>query len=250
MLRERYMNPMTSFGFSRLFCTESNQDLLIDFLNTILPFEHRVRRLTYRTREVDGTVIIDCQPVLHVDCETDRGEKIVVEMQRAKHNFFGTRRAYYDSFPLHQPTIEHGSRNQLSAMYTLGVLGFVFCEHKDDPAIMHVVNLEAPLGQGLQGKVQSIYLQLPKFTKTIAQIDQPFEQWLFLLNHLYDFDEPPAALQTGIFRRVFEVADIQQFSPSERQSYADSVKHYRDLQNVIDTARAEGYKSAFHAGPK
>ena len=33
---ERYINPITDFGFKRLFGTESNKDLLIDFLNAII----------------------------------------------------------------------------------------------------------------------------------------------------------------------------------------------------------------------
>ncbi|MEA5488254.1 PD-(D/E)XK nuclease family transposase [Pseudanabaena sp. CCNP1317] len=30
---DRYINPLTDFGFKRLFGTEPNKNLLIDFLN-------------------------------------------------------------------------------------------------------------------------------------------------------------------------------------------------------------------------
>jgi hypothetical protein len=33
---DRYINPLTDFGFKRLFGTEPNKNLLIDFLNVIL----------------------------------------------------------------------------------------------------------------------------------------------------------------------------------------------------------------------
>lgn len=33
----KYLNPYTDFGFKKLFGEEGNKDLLIDFLNQILP---------------------------------------------------------------------------------------------------------------------------------------------------------------------------------------------------------------------
>jgi hypothetical protein len=46
--KERYINPLTDFGFKRLFGSEPNKDLLIDFLNVLLPLHHRVKDLDYR----------------------------------------------------------------------------------------------------------------------------------------------------------------------------------------------------------
>jgi predicted transposase/invertase (TIGR01784 family) len=34
----KYINPYTDFGFKRLFGTEGNKDLLVDFLNCLMPF--------------------------------------------------------------------------------------------------------------------------------------------------------------------------------------------------------------------
>ena len=42
MLRDRYINPLTDFGFKRLFGSEPNKVLLIDFLNVLLPVKHRI----------------------------------------------------------------------------------------------------------------------------------------------------------------------------------------------------------------
>jgi hypothetical protein len=35
-----FINPFTDYGFKRLFGTEANKDLLIDFLNQFLPSQH------------------------------------------------------------------------------------------------------------------------------------------------------------------------------------------------------------------
>lgn len=46
------------------------------------------------------------------------------------------------------------------------------------------------------------------------------------------FDEEASSL--------FERASIARFQPEERQAYESNLKYYRDLKNVIDTARDEG----------
>lgn len=42
------------------------------------------------------------------------------------------------------------------------------------------------------------------------------------------------------FKKLFEAAEIANFSLEERQAYEDSLKYYRDLKNVVDTSREEG----------
>ena len=50
----------------------------------------------------------------------------------------------------------------------------------------------------------------------------------------------PAALQERIFTRLFEQAEIARYTPEERQDYEDSLKVYRDMKNVLDTAELKG----------
>lgn len=42
-LRDKYINSFTDYGFKKLFSTELNKDLLIDFLNQVLPERHHVQ---------------------------------------------------------------------------------------------------------------------------------------------------------------------------------------------------------------
>ncbi|MGL4942634.1 MAG: PD-(D/E)XK nuclease family transposase [Thermoguttaceae bacterium] len=50
----KYINPYTDFGFNKLFGEEANKDLLIDFLNTLLPEKHQVKTLSFRNPEFLG----------------------------------------------------------------------------------------------------------------------------------------------------------------------------------------------------
>ena len=58
-LKDRYVNPLTDFGFKKLFGSEPNKILLIDFLNQILPAKHQIKDLTYSNNEKLGTSDLD-----------------------------------------------------------------------------------------------------------------------------------------------------------------------------------------------
>jgi hypothetical protein len=45
-MKALYINPFTDFGFKKLFGEEVNKDLLIDFLNGLLPGHHRIKDLS------------------------------------------------------------------------------------------------------------------------------------------------------------------------------------------------------------
>ena len=60
----------------------------------------------------------------------------------------------------------------------------------------------------------------------------------------------PKKLQERVFEKIFEIAEIEQFTREEREAYEDSLKHYRDLKNSMDTAKAEGEKIGIEKGKK
>ena len=240
MLRDRHINPLTDFGFKRLLGSEPNKVLLIDFLNVVLPVKHRIKDLTYRNNENVGNTMIDRKAIFDIYCESETGEKFIVEIQKAKQNYFKDRSIYCATFPIQEQATKGDWDYKLSAVYTVGVLDFVFDDHKDDPTIMHVVELKNQHCEVFYDKLKFIYLELPKFVKTIDQLETHFDKWLFLLKHLYELNDRPAALQERVFNRLFEVAEIAQFSRAEQEGYENSLKYYRDMKNVVDTSREEG----------
>ena len=245
---DRYINPLTDFGFKRLFGTEPNKNLLIDFLNVILPTQHRVKDLTYRSTENLGNTPLDRKAVFDLYCQSEKGEKFIVEMQKAKHNYFKDRSIYYASFPI-QDQAEKGDWNyKLDPVYTIGILDFVFDEDKNDDTLLHIVELKDQNCKVFYEKLKFIYLELPKFKKTIDQLNDHFDKWLFLLKHLPDLEEPPLPLQENVFMQLFEVARITNFSPDEREAYENSLKYYRDMNGVIETAREEGKVQGIQEG--
>lgn len=240
IVQDRYISPLTDFGFKRLFGTEPNKAILIDFLNVVLPQHHTISDLSFRNSENLGNTALDRKAIFDIYCQSKSGERFIVEIQKAKQNFFKDRSIYYATFPIQEQAKPGPWNFQLSAVYTVGILDFIFDDHKEDDTLLHTVQLKDENCQVFYDKLTFIYLELPKFQKTIDQLESHFDKWLFLLRHLPDLDDPPAAFQEDPFMRLFEVAEIANFSIAEQDAYEDSLKYYRDLNNVVNTSRQEG----------
>ncbi|MEM8639285.1 MAG: PD-(D/E)XK nuclease family transposase [Cyanobacteria bacterium P01_G01_bin.54] len=68
------------------------------------------------------------------------------------------------------------------------------------------------------------------------------------MRNLTQIQEIPEPFQEEVFQKLFEVAEIAKFNPTQVRFYEDSLKYYRDLQNTIDTARDEGLDTGIEIG--
>ncbi len=245
---DRYINLLTDFGFKRLFGSEPSKALLIDFLNSILPTYHTVADISYKSNENVGNTALDRKAIFDLYCESEAGEKFIVEIQKAKQNYFKDRSVYYATFPIQEQAIQGDWNYKLSSVYTIGILDFIFDDHKNDPEFFHTVELKNQNCEVFYDKLKFIYIELPKFNKPLEELENHFEKWLFLFRHLSQLDTPPQKLQEGVFNQLFELAEIAQFSPDEQRAYQNSLKYYRDLNNVVETAIQEGREEGRQEG--
>lgn len=241
-MEEKYVNPFTDFGFKKIFGEEPNKDLLIDFLNQVLPPHHQIKDLTYLNTEHLGISELDRKAMFDLYCESPSGEKFIVEMQKAKQNFFKDRSVYYATFPIQQQAKRGEVWNyELSAVYFVGILDFVFSENINNDEVLHKVKLKNKFGNVFYDKLTFIYLEMPKFNKSLEELETSFDKWLYVLKHLPRLQERPAKLQERVFSKLFELAQIGKFNQEEMQKYEESLKVYWDMHAVIETARDEAF---------
>ena len=242
---DKYVNPFTDYGFKKLFGEEPNKELLLDFLNELLREEQgQIVALTYLKNENFGGSETDRRAIFDIYCENERGEKFIVELQKTKQNFFKDRTVYYATFPIQEQARRNEWNFELKAVYTVAILDFVFDEDKDQPEkYRYDVKLtDQQTHRVFYDKLTFIYLEMPKFNKTLEQLETRFDKWLYVIRNLSRLDRVPEKLRERIFEKVFEVAEIARFTRAQFLSYEDSLKVYRDLKNSLDTAREEGVR--------
>ncbi len=245
-IKERYINPYTDFGFKKLFGTEMNKDLLMSFLNSFLDIKETITGIKYLNSERLGDGIGDRRSIFDVYCETEKGEKFIVEMQKAGQRYFKDRSIYYSTTPIREQAQQGEWDFHLENVYTVGVLDFVF-PNNEYPAdeYYHIVKLMDVADKHVfYDKLTFVYLEMPKFNKTEDELETMFDKWMYALRNLSRLLDRPKALQDRVFEKFFEQAEIAKYNDEERQEYEWSIKNYRDYVNTMDYAHDNGWKEA------
>ena len=242
-IKAKYINPYTDFGFKKIFGEEASKPQLIDFLNSLLPEKDKIVTLTFKNNEQLGTAELDRKAIYDIYCENEKGEKFIVELQKAKQNYFKERTIYYSTFPIREQA-EKGEWNyNLTAVYCIGILDFTFDDYETEierSEYLHTIKLKNQNGKVFYDKLTYVYLEMPNFAKTETELETRLDKWLYFIKHLEDFQNIPTIFSDEVFEQAFEKAELSKLGQAELNRYETSLKVYRDYKNTIDTAFDEG----------
>jgi predicted transposase/invertase (TIGR01784 family) len=242
-MKAKYINPFTDFGFKKIFGEEASKLLLIDFLNALLLQTNKIVDLSFKNTELLGQTDTDRKVIYDIYCENEIGEKFIVELQKAKQNYFKERTIYYSTFPIREQA-EKGEWNyNLKSVYCIGILDFTFDDYEESPEkneVVHTIKLKNQNGNIFYEKLTYIYIEMPNFKKAESELTSRLDKWLFFIKNLEDFQNMPAIFSDEIFTKAFEKAELAKFGAVDLDNYETSLKIYRDLKGVIDTAFDEG----------
>ncbi|KOR31400.1 hypothetical protein TI04_01105 [Achromatium sp. WMS2] len=243
----RYLNPYTDFGFKKLFGEEANKDLLQDFLNQLLPPQHQIAHLEFRTIEQLPDISIERRAFFDIHCLSATGERFVVEMQRTKMEFFKDRALYYVTFPIREQAKKGNWLFCLDPIYFVAILA---CEYDEAPMrkFRRDVALRDQDGDLFSDKLHFRFLQMPLFTKQAHELVTRFDKWMYFLKYLADFDDIPTILNEPVFNKAFRTAELANLSREQFTVYEKNLLEYRELNSVIDTAHKEGIAEGLAKG--
>ncbi len=239
----RYINPYTDFGFKKLFGEEGSKNLLKDFLNELLPPIHRIKELSLKRTENLPEIKSERSAVFDIYCESENGSKFIVEMQKAKIDFFKDRTVFYSTFPIKEQA-EKGDWNfELSPVYCIAILDFVFEKNSSTIAkadYISNVQLKDQYCNIFYDKLAFLFIEMPNFKKKEEELLTHFDKWLYFLKNLQSFIDIPNILNEEVFIEGFRKAEFANFNEKEKEQYDQSLKRYRDLKAVVDTSFHEG----------
>ncbi len=247
-MKAKYFNPYTDFGFKKLFGEEANKDLLADFLNQLLPAKHKIVELTFKNPEQLGRLNLERKAVFDIHCKNEKGDSFIVEMQKAKLKFFKDRAVFYMTFPIREQAEKGDWDFRLNPVYCVALLDFEFDDDREQKSYHSNVQLKDQYCRTFFDKLSFHFIEMPRFTKKVDELENHFEKWLYFLKHLEDFESIPEILKEEVFLKGFEIAEIANYSKEELLQYKDSLKTYRDLKGVLDTSYEEGLENGIEQG--
>ena len=240
----KYIDIFTDYGFKKIFGEEANKSFLIDFLNALLPASAHIKDLSFKNTEQLPGAIDERRAVYDIYCENDKGEKFIVELQKAKQNYFIERTIYYSTFPISGQALKGDWDYNLKAVYCIGLLDFRFSDYGNEAErgeVVHTHTIKNQHNRQVYDKLTYIYLEMPNFNKKENELDSRLDQWLYFIKNLETFQAIPEIFKNQVvFVQAIEKAELARMSAEARATYYADLKAYRDNIARMKTARQEG----------
>ena len=240
----KFINPFTDMGFKLIFGQEVSKPILIEFLNSLLSGERRIKDLKFLDKEQTRTSDEDRSLIYDIYCEQENGEHIIVEMQNRSQPYFKNRSVFYAS----RAIVEQGQKGpkwnyEYKAVYVIAFLNF---ERKDisDEFRCDVTLMDMKKKAPFSDKMRLVYLQLPLFTKEPDDCQNTFERIIYVLKNMDILERMPWIAKDAVFQRLASIAEVSALSKEDRQKYDESLRKFRDTISVMEGQYLEGEKKS------
>ena len=136
-------------------------------------------------------------------------------------------------------------------MTVVAVLNFRFGHSENWPSDRYHSSYR--LREDVSGEVMTevlrfVFLELGRFRKRIWELESVFDKWMYLLKHMHELESIPEKFSDPLFRRLFMLSEIANFTPMELEQYENSLKDMSDYYNIIRTAEEDAEQRGLAKG--
>ena len=247
-----FFDPLSDFGFKRIFASENNKDLLINFLNACIADDVGIiTDLTLLPNEQSGVSPQEKRVIFDIFCRNADGEHFIIEMQRARQHFFPERVITYVSRVVSSQAEKGARRYNIPYIYSFNILDYCASEFDGCDNFFHKVQLKNEHNEIFCDKTTYYFVELPKFAavKDKGSEESPMHKWLDLLTSIASrTDQDYGSAEKGVFQKLIEECKISKLSKMEKEEYEKSIFEYEDVQDAIACAREDGVEEGFEKG--
>lgn len=252
MVKEKYFfDPLSDFGFKKIFADERNKDLLIAFLNASISDESGIiTDLTYLPTEQLGVRPQERRVLFDIYCKNQNNDHFIIEMQRARQTFFADRVVTYMSRVISREAEKGGKDYIIPRVYSFNLLDYNAVEFRDNTNYFHKIMLKDESDKIFYNKKVYYFLELRKFAAVKNKLlpDTPLTNWLRMLTSISDLTESGFTAAEGVFKRLLEECRLSKLTTMERETYEKSILEYEDVQDAIACAREDSLKEGIEKG--
>ena len=237
----KYIDLKIDFAFKFVFGTHGKEDLLLMLIDCILPDKHIVS-VTLGPQEQMPDNPDKRRSIYDINCTTESGTHITVEMQCAKQSDFNNRMVYYSSYTLRN-TLKRGEEGfEYPELYVIGILDFLLPGVRENPEVVNHYSLRNDRDDGimLTDTLHYVTIELPKFNKQLDELDGPLDNMLYLFCNLGRMKEIPVYFKDKNLDKLFETTMFANMTQEQQDRYFREFMYEMDQKSRMRTAREDG----------
>ena len=213
----KFINPRVDYAFKKIFGSHQSEKILISFLNAIIyDGEKIIESLTIVNPFNPGQIISFKDTYLDVKAVLVDGSIVVIEMQVARMTAFNKRVAY-NLAKAYANQLDKGEKYPLlNPAIAVTITDFILFKTTDDAINKFVFQEETKKLECLDKELRLIFVELPKFKKTLSELQGLKDKWIYFLKEAASLDGIPESLGEVVeIEQALNIANFINMSPEE-----------------------------------
>ena len=237
----KYADLLNDEVFKLVFGQESSKDVMIEFLNQVIP-DRTIVDVEYLDKEMHPQESDKRMSVYDLFCRTDDGSRVIVELQKRKQDSYAERMLYYSMHQILKQVDAGESGFDFYPVYVISIMDFTISQNDGLSAVRTVYRLlEVESHRQLTDRVTYIFIELPKFRKRVEDLDgDVLEGMYFCLKNLPQLQDKPEVLTHDVFDKIFTITEFLNMDENTRTKIRNNMTTERDFMNQLAYARKEG----------
>ena len=240
----KFADITNDIAFLKIFRNDTKKKTLISFLNAVidLPGNEQIIDIeiikTFQLGQLSGgnSTIVD------VKAKDEKGNTFIVEIQVPEFDFFHKRILYYTSQGYVSQIDKGVQYDKLSPVYFIGILEFEIGQNPNYFSRHKVLDIETK--EQIIQDVEFNFIELPKFNKTIDQLETSIDQWTFFIKNAENLTLIPKNVKDEGLKEAYTEANQQNWTKLELEDYMRALIKERDEIGRLEFAVRKAEKSA------
>ncbi len=209
---------ISDYGFKATFGNEHKTLFLRRALQALVQSEVPIVRVDFLPNEIRRLNPDNRGGVYDLACVDEQGQHFIVEMQLSEYPEFIQRMKFYSLYRFNT-LVKKGDYSfaNLPRIYYIGIMGSVM--FPDIAGCYNVAALRNQTGELMDDQTTFITVELPKFTKSAAEIVTPLDTLLYTMKNLHtapaDPREWPVFWTEDWIKEAMEELDRRNMDPEE-----------------------------------
>ena len=245
----RFLDVKTDFAFKKVFASEQSTAILIDFLNAVLeyPPELAITELTivdpYQIPLLKGMK----DSYVDVKAKLANGKKVIIEMQVLNMPGFEQRILYNAAKSYSTQLAEGEAYSLLNPVIALTLTDFELFTTPDLTSRFKL--LEKTHLIEYKDDIELIFIELPKFNLTEAELTSAKDRWLYFIKNAGSLRFIPESLaKEKNIHQAFDIANRAGMSEEELEAQRSRTDFITMQRASIEMALNQGHTTGLAQG--
>ena len=236
----KFVDITNDIAFRKIFGNDSKKKSLISFLNAVidLPKNNQIIDVEITNPYQLGKLSGGKSTIVDVKAKDEKGNIFIVEMQVAEFDYFHKRILYYTSQSYISQIDKGVQYDKLKPVYFIGILEFEIGSNSNYFSRHKVLDVETK-EQVIQD-IEFNFIELPKFEKTIEQLETSIDQWIFFIKNAENLKLMPESVKDEGLKEAYTEANQQNWTKEELEDYQRASIKERDEIGRIEFAEKKG----------